>query len=119
MEEISVSMDCKNADTAMNQNWKCMARLRQHFQKQYHPLNPQRNMKDPLHDVEVIERYFDNALTSEEREEFSRRLRADRDFHDLFEQERTLIAAIRFQGLRSDLGYLKELENSWTLPGLR
>lgn len=76
-------------------------------------------MKDPLHDVEVIERYFDNALTSEEREEFSRRLLADRGFRNLFVQERTLIAAIRFQGLRSDLGYLKELENSWTQPGLR
>ena len=76
-------------------------------------------MKDPLHDIEVIERYFDNALTSEETEEVTRRLQSDADFRNLFEQERTLISAIRFRGLRADLDYLKELENSQTQPRLR
>ncbi len=41
------------------------------------------------------------------------------DFRNLFERERTLISAIRFQGLRADLDYLKELENSQTQPRLR
>lgn len=70
-------------------------------------------MKHPLHDIELIERYFDNALSADETIELKDRLKKDYEFQKLFNQEKILINTIRLQAARNDLAFLKELENSF------
>lgn len=67
-------------------------------------------MNDPDYDIELIERYFDQDLTSDEKALFERRLRQDPGFKSLFDQERHLIGAIRFEGALTDLEYLQATE---------
>lgn len=75
-------------------------------------------MNHPNYDIELIERYFDEDLTSEEKALFERRLQHDHGFKRLFEQERLLIGAIRFEGAISDLEYLRAIEKGDVFPGI-
>lgn len=69
-------------------------------------------MKHPLHDIDLIERYFDNALTPEEAHNLKDRLNKDFEFQKLFDQEKLLINTIRFQAAKKDLDFLKTVESS-------
>lgn len=70
-------------------------------------------MKGPSQeDIELIERYFDKALTGEETHGLRDRLVTDPEFRKLFEQENTLINGIRLEGARRDLDFLKTVEAS-------
>lgn len=73
-------------------------------------------MNDPDYDIELIERYFDKDLTSDEMALFERRLQHDEGFKRLFDQERLLIGAIKFEGALSDLEYLQETEKRGLFP---
>ena len=73
-------------------------------------------MNDPDYDIELIERYFDEDLTSDEMALFERRLQHDQGFKRLFDQERLLIGAIKFEGALSDLEYLQETEKRGLFP---
>ena len=75
-------------------------------------------MNDPHYDITLIERYFDEELTAEERVLFERRLSQDSGFKRLFDQERHLIGAIRLEGALNDLEYLKAVENGDIISGL-
>lgn len=69
-------------------------------------------MKEHLYDIDLIERYFDNALSPEEAEELKNRLKKDFEFQRLFDREKVLIHTVRFQGAKKDLEYLKAIERS-------
>ncbi|MEX2233670.1 MAG: hypothetical protein WD824_16010 [Cyclobacteriaceae bacterium] len=69
-------------------------------------------MKQPLHDIDLIERYFHNALTTEEAHNLKDRLKKDFEFQKLFNQEKLLVNTIRFQAAKKDLDFLKDIENS-------
>lgn len=71
-------------------------------------------MKEPLHDIELIERYFDNALSPEETRDVAERLKRDYDFRKLFDREKLLVDMIRFEAARRDLQYLRNLEESFS-----
>lgn len=71
-------------------------------------------MKQPLHDIELIERYFDNALSPEESQEVAQRLKRDYDFRKLFDTEKLLVDTIRLEAAKRDLDYLRELERSFS-----
>lgn len=75
-------------------------------------------MNDPDYDIELIERYFDQDLTREETALVETRLQHDEGFKRLFEQERHLIGAIKFEGALRDLEYLKAIEKRALFPGL-
>lgn len=74
-------------------------------------------MNDADYDIELIERYFDQNLTHDEMALFERRLRHDEGFKRLFDQERLLIGAIKFEGALDDLEYLRETEKRGLFPG--
>lgn len=71
-------------------------------------------MKQPLHDIELIERYFDNVLSPEETRDVAERLKRDYDFRKLLHREKMLVDTIRFEAARRDLEYLKNLEGSFS-----
>jgi tetratricopeptide (TPR) repeat protein len=75
-------------------------------------------MNDPIHDTELIERYFDGDLSGDEKALFERRLQHDEGFKSLFDQERLLIGAIKFEGALSDLEYLRAAEKEESFRGL-
>ncbi len=76
-------------------------------------------MKHTLHDIELIERYFDNNLTETENDQMQDRLNKDMEFQKLFTQEKLLINTIRSQAAQKNLNYLKEIEHSFNQPTLR
>ncbi|HMG89405.1 MAG TPA: tetratricopeptide repeat protein [Chryseolinea sp.] len=61
-------------------------------------------------DIALVEKYFDAELNDAELKNFTTRLESDEHFKLLVEQEKALIAAIRFDGAASNLQYLEELE---------
>lgn len=61
-------------------------------------------------DISLIEKYFDEELDDAELKNFTKRMQSDETFKLLVEQERALIAAIRFEGAAANLHYLEELE---------
>ena len=65
-------------------------------------------MKHSLHNIELIERHFDNALSPQETVELKARLKIDYEFQKLFDQEKILVNAIRLQAAKKDLDFLKE-----------
>lgn len=69
-------------------------------------------MKEPLHDIELIERYFDNSLSTEEISVLRERLKKDFAFQKLFDQEKLLIHTIRLEAANRDLQYLNDVERS-------
>lgn len=75
-------------------------------------------MNDPDYDIELIERYFGQELTSDERALVERRLQHDPGFKRLFDQEQHLIGAIKFEGALRDLDYLRTIEKGELFPGL-
>ena len=74
-------------------------------------------MKPTLQDIELIERYFDNNLSSEETHGLTERLKRDQDFKKLFDHEKLLINTIRYEAASRDLAYLKALESSRSANG--
>jgi tetratricopeptide (TPR) repeat protein len=69
-------------------------------------------MKNDSHDIELIERYFDNELSEPESQALLNRLKEDQQLNKLFEQEKLLISAIRFKAISNNLQYLKQVEGS-------
>jgi tetratricopeptide (TPR) repeat protein len=69
-------------------------------------------MKEPLHPIELIERYFDNELTQEELDQFRSHLKENHGLQKLFDQEKLLISTVRFQAAQKDLKFLEEVEQS-------
>lgn len=63
-------------------------------------------------DIALVEKYFDEELSAAEMQHFTERMKSDESFKTLVEQEKTLISAIRFQGMTDDLQYLKNLEST-------
>jgi tetratricopeptide (TPR) repeat protein len=61
-------------------------------------------------DVALVEKYFDEELSDAEMKNFTMKLNSDENFKQLVEQEKALIAAIRYEGAASNLQYLDELE---------
>jgi hypothetical protein len=61
-------------------------------------------------DIELIEKYFDEGLSEPETTSFERRMKTDDSFRSLVEQEKYIIGAIRIQGLKDELGFLKRME---------
>ena len=70
-------------------------------------------MNQSLHDIELIERYFDNALSHAETADLKDRLKADPELKRLFDQEKLLVNTIRYQGAQHNLKFLKHLEKSF------
>lgn len=62
-------------------------------------------------DLEMIERYFENTLTAEERTSVQERARHDESFRKLFDRERLLVKAVRIEAANRNLRHLQELEN--------
>lgn len=61
-------------------------------------------------DIALVERYFDQELSDQEITSFNQRLESDSNFKALFDREKMLIHSIRYEGLRNDLGVLKQIE---------
>jgi tetratricopeptide (TPR) repeat protein len=61
-------------------------------------------------DIALVEKYFDAELNDSEMNHFTTLLESDQNFKTLVEQEKTIIGAIRHQGLTENLQYLKALE---------
>lgn len=74
-------------------------------------------MNHPQDDITLVERYFEQALSTEQKEALEARLRDDAEFRKIFEQERQIIAAVRLEGLKKDLGFLEERERELTARG--
>ena len=72
-------------------------------------------MKHSLHDIELIERYFDHDLSSEERVMLEARLIRDPDLKKMFENEKLLDNTIRFGAAQADLAFLNEKEKALSL----
>ena len=70
-------------------------------------------MNEPLHDIVLIERYFDNALSPEENVSLRDRLASDTSFRKLFDREKMLVQTIRYEAAKKNLDYLKDLEQSF------
>ncbi len=63
-------------------------------------------------DIALVEKYFDAELSDSEMNQFKVRIESDETFRTLYEQEKALVGAIRYQGLQENLRYLKALELS-------
>jgi hypothetical protein len=72
-------------------------------------------MNPSIHDIELIERYFDNSLNEFEVIQLKNRLGSEPELKSFFDQERLLINTIRFKAAQNDLRFLKDLETSLTL----
>jgi tetratricopeptide (TPR) repeat protein len=62
-------------------------------------------------DIALVEKYFDAELNDAELKTFTTRLETDENFKMLVEQEKALIAAVRYEGASANLQYLEELES--------
>src|SRR5688572_26373273 len=62
-------------------------------------------------DIALVEKYFDAELNDAELKNFTTRLESDENFKLLVEQEKALIAAVRYEGAAANLQYLEELES--------
>lgn len=61
-------------------------------------------------DMRLVEQYFDADLDDVGMQEVNNRLETDESFKAMFEQEQLLIQALRYQGQRDVLSYLKKME---------
>lgn len=71
-------------------------------------------MKHSLHDIELIERYFDHDLSGEERVMLEARLINDPGLKKMFEHEKLLVNTIRYGAAQADLAFLREREKEMT-----
>ena len=62
-------------------------------------------------DIALVEKYFDAELNDAELKTFTTRLESDETFKLLVEQEKALIAAVRYEGAAANLQYLEDLES--------
>ena len=62
-------------------------------------------------DIALVEKYFDAELNDAELKTFTTRLENDENFKLLVEQEKALIAAVRYEGAAANLQYLEDLES--------
>jgi tetratricopeptide (TPR) repeat protein len=62
-------------------------------------------------DIALVEKYFDAELNDAELKTFTTRLESDENFKLLVEQEKALIAAVRYEGAAANLQYLEDLES--------
>ena len=69
-------------------------------------------MNPPSHDIELIERYFDNELNDHETMLLKDRLKKDFEFQKLFDREKLLITTVRLEAAKKDLEFLKGIEKS-------
>lgn len=76
-------------------------------------------MRNEEHDIEIIERYFDNELTKQEIAGLQERLKTDPELKKLFDREKLLINTIRFNAANNNLQFLKKLESSLPQQGTR
>lgn len=67
-------------------------------------------MKHSLHDIELIERYFDHGLSHDERAMLDAKLKDDPGFQKMFEHEKLLVNTIRFGAAQTELTFLKQKE---------
>ena len=67
-------------------------------------------MKPTEQDITLVERFFDAELSEEEVKSFHNRLEHDEMFRSFVHREKTIIGAIRNQGLLDTLHYLKSVE---------
>lgn len=65
-----------------------------------------------INDIELIERYFDNELSEQERTQLNDRLKTDFELKKLFDREKLLVNTIRFDAAHKNLLFLKQLEKS-------
>jgi tetratricopeptide (TPR) repeat protein len=73
-------------------------------------------MKDPIQNIELIERYFDDEMSESEKQEFIDRVKNDLELRHLFDRERLLINTARLTAARNNLEFLKDLDK--TLPAV-
>ena len=69
-------------------------------------------MNTSTNDIDLIERYFDSTLTDRETAILNDRLKNEPQLKKLFDQETLLIKAIRFESAKSNLQYLRKLEET-------
>ena len=62
-------------------------------------------------DIALVEKYFDAELDDAELKTFITRLESDENFKLLVDQEKALIAAVRYEGAAANLQYLEDLES--------
>jgi tetratricopeptide (TPR) repeat protein len=62
-------------------------------------------------DIALVEKYFDAELNDAELKTFTTRLESDEHFKLLVEQEKALIAAVRYEGAAANLQFLEDLES--------
>ena len=62
-------------------------------------------------DIALVEKYFDAELNDAELKTFTTRLESDENFKLLVEQEKALIAAVRYEGAAANLQFLEDLES--------
>lgn len=69
-------------------------------------------MSDSTKNIELIERYFDNEMTDEEKVQFHHQLKSDLALKHLYDREHLLVNTIRFGAAKNHLDFFKELEKS-------
>ena len=69
-------------------------------------------MKDSLQNIELIERYFDNEMSEEEKVKFHESLKSDLELKHQFDREKLLINTVKFGAAKKTLEFLKDLDQS-------
>lgn len=69
-------------------------------------------MKDSIQNIDLVERYFDNEMTEDEKVTFNEQLKSDVELKHLFDREKLLINTVRFGAAKNHLDFFKELEKS-------
>ena len=64
-------------------------------------------------DIALVEKYFDAELDDAELKTFITRLESDENFKLLVDQEKALIAAVRYEGAAANLHILKTWNQSF------
>jgi hypothetical protein len=73
-------------------------------------------MKDPQQNIELIERYFDNEMSEQEKADFISNVKNDVELRHLFDREQLLINTVRFTAARNNINFLRDLDR--TLPAI-
>lgn len=69
-------------------------------------------MNDSTQNIDLVERYFDNEMTEEEKVRFHDSMKSNLELRHLFDREKLLINTIRFGAAKNHLDFFKELEKS-------